>query len=719
MILSRAACGAAVLSLAMSLEAAGQCPPAFDAPPSYAYGDLIELEDFDGDGELDALTTVREEDAIRLSLGRRGAFRRGAKIAVPDRPQGSAAGDFDGDGNLDVMLGGRFAGEIYFLAGSGDGTFDAVRTVTTASEPYSLHADDLDADGKLDLIVANLGGDIDVHWGRGDGTFDAARLSYAPAFYPSFIDTGDMNEDGRPDIVVGHETGAITISLTGANRTLAEPLRVDTKAFVFGLRVRDVDGDGNLDVVAADPIEFTVALFKGNGDGTVDARIDIPGGAYTEGLDFGDFNGDGRLDIVVGQSVQQSLAILYAHADGTYSQPVFHLAGNNVYDVRVADLDHDGDDDLVASNAGSFAVLFQQFGRGEFPQLASSSVGGSLGPYDVIAADVNGDGIPDAITANTLHSTISVLLGNPNGTLQEAQVLFADSGAYRVIATDLNGDQHLDLVSASLDSNTISVLHNRGDGTFHPAAAYDTSPAPAALSSGDLDGDGDNDLLVSSPDAGVVDVFLNAGNGTFTRGTDIEGRAPGQTLLADLNADGKLDVALVDREDPVEGVDGHLTIRNGNGDGTFGAATDYPVGIRPLDLVLQDFNHDGQRDFAVANFDSGTVTIMLRESSGGYRLAATLPAYGAVPHLATADFNLDGHVDLAVANGGLVYIHHGRGDGQFADPISYRAGNVPFSIAAADFNRDGRPDLATANLYSHDVTILGNITSCRQRAVRK
>ncbi|HYR27896.1 MAG TPA: VCBS repeat-containing protein, partial [Thermoanaerobaculia bacterium] len=618
MILSRAACGAAVLSLAMSLDAAGQCPPAFDAPPSYAYGDLIELEDFDRDGELDALTTARDENAIRLNLGKRGAFRRGAKVAVPGRPQGSAAGDFDGDGTLDVMLGGRFAGQIYFLPGNGDGTFDAVRTVTTASEPYSLHADDLDADGKLDLIVANVGGDIDVHWGRGDGTFDAAPLSYAPAFYPSFIDTGDMNEDGRPDIVVGHETGAVTITTVGPNRTLGEPLRVDTSSFVFGLQVRDVDGDGNLDVVAADPIEFTVALFKGNGDGTVDDRIDIPAGVYTEGIDFGDFNGDGRLDIVVGQSVQQSLAILYANADGTYSEPVFHLAGNNVYDVRVADLDHDGDDDLVASNLGSFAVLFQQFGRGEFPQLASHSVGGSLGPYDVIAADLNGDGIPDAVTANTLHSTISVLFGNANGTLQEAQVLFADAGAYRVIAADLNGDQHLDLVSANLDSETISVLHNRGDGTFHPAAAYETSPAPAALSAGDIDGDGDRDLLVSSPDSGVVDVFLNAGNGTFVRGTEIDGRAPGQTVLADLNADGKLDVALVDREDPVEGVEGHLTLRHGNGDGTFGAATSFAAGTGPRAFATGDFNGDGEIDLLMAKSFDKTLTLLRGVGDGTF-----------------------------------------------------------------------------------------------------
>lgn len=709
----------AVLAIFLSLSAAAQCPASFMAPPRYHHGDLLELDDFNRDGELDTVTSLRETNAVAVNLGHRGVFRRGTVTPLPDAVRGSATGDFNRDAKLDLMIGGENGNAIYFLAGRGDGTFDAPRAVTTAVDPFALHGDDVDGDGKLDLIVANAFGDVEVRWGRGDGTFEQTPLVFTPAFFPIYLETADMNEDGRTDIITGHESGAITITLMNANRTNGTTFRADMSGFVYGLKVRDLDGDGHLDLVAADPIEFAVGYFRGKGDGTLHERIDIPAGLFTEGIDFGDFNSDGRTDIVVGQSIEERLAILYGQADGTFSEPVEHLAGFNVYGVRVADLDHDGDDDIVASNIAGYAVLFQQFGAGEFPQAPSVSVGGALGPYDVIAADLDGDGVPDVVTANGLHNTLSVLRGRPDGTLADAQLHRTGDGPYRVIAVDVNGDRHLDLVSADIFDHGISVLINRGDGTLHEAVRYEFEDAPSALSHGDVDRDGDADLVVSSTDGGMLMVFLNAGNGTLTRWIDVEGRAPGQTVLADLNGDGRLDLAIADRVEPVEGVNGFLTIRYGNGDGTFGAAIDYPVGHRPIDLAAHDFDRDGRLDFAVANYDFGTITILLAGSDGQFRTVAELQNHGATPHLTLADFNLDGNADIAAANSGIVIVHEGRGTGEFKAPLSFRAGITPFSIAAVDLTRDGRPDLITANLSSHDVSILRNSTACRQRAVRR
>src|SRR5215212_6312030 len=120
---------AVLLVLVTALNARGQCPVALDAPPSYAFGDLLELADFNGDGQLDALTAPRDQHGVRVSLNDHGVFRKGALIAIGDTPHDGDAADFNGDGFLDAMILGDLSDTAIFLAGRGDGTFDAPRTV--------------------------------------------------------------------------------------------------------------------------------------------------------------------------------------------------------------------------------------------------------------------------------------------------------------------------------------------------------------------------------------------------------------------------------------------------------------------------------------------------------------------------------------------------------------------------------------------------------------
>jgi len=196
-------------------------------------------------------------------------------------------------------------------------------------------------------------------------------------------------------------------------------------------------------------------------------------------------------------------------------------------------------------------------------------------------------------------------------------------------------------------------------------------------------------------------------NFTQAAGSPISvGNFPILVVSADFNLDGKPDLATANNNSA------NVTILLGNGSGGFSAAGGSPVavGLSPIGLVVGDFNMDGKPDLAVANFDNGSVSILLGNGSGGFSVSTIL--VGSSPNtLVVGDFNLDGKPDLAITNkvaSGTVTILLGNGNGGFSpaagSPIS--VGSFPYSVASGDFNLDGKPDLAVTNFSSASVTIL-------------
>ena len=190
------------------------------------------------------------------------------------------------------------------------------------------------------------------------------------------------------------------------------------------------------------------------------------------------------------------------------------------------------------------------------------------------------------------------------------------------------------------------------------------------------------------------------------------GTGPAAVAVADLNRDGIADLIVADN--PA----GNITVRLGNGAGTFRTPAFYGVGNQPVAIATGDFNADGQTDVAVANSQDGTVSILIGKGDGTFQTATSFAAGPDPMSLAVADFNGDGIADIVVANfitgGGLNYttnvgIFLGNGDGTFQSPINYAAGDSPNSLAVGDFNSDGIPDIAVANLNNNNVTVfLGN-----------
>jgi hypothetical protein len=323
-------------------------------------------------------------------------------------------------------------------------------------------------------------------------------------------------------------------------------------------------------------------------------------------------------------------------------------------------------------------------------------------PHVIVAGDFNGDGRMDLVTGDVTANTVSVFLGNGDGTFQQ-RTPFATSGPVELNIGDFNRDGKIDLAVADQYGSTVSILLGNGDGTFQAAVEYPTGANAASVSEGDFNGDGTLDLAVTNILDNTVSILLGNGDGTFQpQITYATGERPFPSVTGDFNGDGKLDLAIGNQNG------NSVSILLGNGDGTFQTQTTYAAGNQVYAITTADLNGDGKLDLIVANNADSTISVLLNNGDGTFQNQVTYPT-GYAPHsVTTGDFNGDGKLDLATANDGdnSVSILLGNGDGTFQAPVNYGAGGFPAAVAIGDFNRDGRLDLAVANYHANTVSVL-------------
>ena len=387
--------------------------------------------------------------------------------------------------------------------------------------------------------------------------------------------------------------------------------------------------------------------------------------------------------------------------------------GNNLFTATVA-----GAGGLLAAPTGMISFLDTSNSNAV---LATAALGPSLGgvtflnpstsavgliPYGIVTADFNGDGIPDFATCNYDGDTVTVQLGNGDGTFTAVGVS-PPTGTYpaQIIAADFNGDGRVDLAVANYTNASITVLLGNGDGTFTAPARPVTGNGPLGLSVADFNEDGNQDLAATNYLDGTVTILLGNGDGTFTVGsTPSTGSDPFGTAVSDFNQDGHLDLAVIDSGSS------QVEILLGNGDGTFTAGATLAVGSYPSFLAVADLNGDGNADLAVVNTGDSTVTILEGDGTGNFTANPTLVATGGNPsEVVVSDFNLDGIADLAVGNDispGTVNVLLGKGDGTFSNFLESTTANYFYGLAGADFNGDGVPDLAAIDSLQSKVAVL-------------
>ncbi|MGF7183657.1 FG-GAP-like repeat-containing protein [Tunturiibacter psychrotolerans] len=376
-----------------------------------------------------------------------------------------------------------------------------------------------------------------------------------------------------------------------------------------------------------------------------------------------------------------------------------------------------GDDDVVAifkatrANLGSAsaAVTLSVSAQVVYPSSTSLTVSGVPGSY-TLTGSVSSYGIePMYSTVDLLNTTAgnteisAAMLSNPTISLSGAVSYSVGHQPNGVVTGDFNGDGIPDLVVANQNDNTISVLLGNGDGTFRQQTIWATAHTPEAITVGDFNGDGSADLAVADTNANCVSIFLGNGDGSFQSQVVYSvGLGPESIATGDFNNDGIADLVVANASD----VD--VTVLLGNGDGTFQGGSTYPTGRSPQSVVVGDFNSDGVVDLAVANADDGTVSILFGHGDGTFAPQTTLATEVDPVSIATADLNNDGIVDLVVANriSNTVSILIGNGLGGFQNQVPVTTGAAPDAVAVGDFNGDGNPDLAVCNQFDSSISVL-------------
>ncbi len=359
-------------------------------------------------------------------------------------------------------------------------------------------------------------------------------------------------------------------------------------------------------------------------------------------------------------------------------------------------------------------------------------------PQALAAGDFNNDSFLDLAVANLSSSDVSILLGNGDGTFQPALVPApaTGSGPLSLAVGDFDADGMLDIATAS--SADVSVLQGNGDGTFEGPTNIDIGSSPDSVAVGDFNADGTLDLGVTSnvyypgyyyyggggyggyygygggwggwswyPGyySSSANVLLGNGDGSFS-GPNTTWLGNGyhtSAAVADFNGDLIQDFATANRDY------GTVSVLRGDVSGNLVPLADFSAGTTPSSVAAGDVDGDDDIDLVTANTYGNGVSVLLGDGAGVFGAAQSYTAGGLPTSVVLGDFNADSSLDIATANYGsnTVSVLLGRGNGTFSPPLNH-AGALPLAVAAGDFNGDGWLDAATANSVGNNVSVLIN-----------
>jgi len=727
----------------------------------------ISIGDIDGDGKLDL--AVANNASNNASVFRNtsspgiinaGSFAARVDFAAGGAPQIISIGDIDGDGKPDLAVANFTDNSVSVLRNAsvpGTVSFAAKVDLTTAGQASSASICDIDGDGKPDVAATNYNGtSISVFRNlstpavlqtAASGNGNPITNGSVTTSLTNFTDFGNLNSIGnliRTYSFQNTSTDSLSVdsikmsgadpssfipgSITPAGKIAPGASKTFTVTYVLsslGIKNATVNIYSNIDSGSVCLIQQTYTFaIKANQISNAPVVTSFSPQSGPAGTTV-TLTGSGFNAITSNNIVFFGAALASVSATTDTSLTVNAPSGANYQYISITNLGSN----LTGYSSMPFNETFPGGCKTEFAARVNFSTGGT--PYSVSIGDLDGDGKSDLAVANYASNTVSVFrnTSTTGGVSFATKVDFATGSSPKSVSIgDIDGDGKPDLaVTNSGASNSVSVFRNTSSpgvinsGSFAAKVDFATGSSPWSVSVGDINADGKPDLAVVNRVSQTVSVFRNtstSGVVSFLSRVDFStGPSPYSVSIGDLDGDGKPDIAIANNGDNTASVYQNTSTSGGV---SFAAKVDFSAGSGPVSISIGDIDGDGKPDLAVAN-NSGNNASVFRNTStpgiinaGSFAARVDFAAGGAPQIVSIGDIDGNGKPDLAVANftGNSVSVLRNTsvpGTVSFAAKVDLASGGQASSVKIGDIDGDGKPEIAATNYNVNSVSVFRNI----------
>lgn len=721
--------------------------------------DHIKVADVNSDGNFEIITVSDVNSEIRILADLMGDSPTNTQIGSGFGPYHTDVADFDNDGDLDIAAAYRDLNRIVWFRNDEiswqfiEATFDEV------SNPSRVRTADINRDGNMDIVATAEGdGQLHVYLGDGTGSFTFYTVSTSSVLSSvTSLEVVDWDSDTYPDIITGDASGRIRrFSNTDGNpNNFSEQILIDSQLWPVKTITRDIDFDGQLEVVYADQNADRIYYLDTNDGGTTFTRTELLFADVIRDFELGDFNGDSFLDIAVVSDGEDRLYVYTNNGSLQFTQNVIETAFANPFSIEIADIDGDSDLDLAlgtkdgivqwyTNNLVAFVsddgaplliypeqrqrmnldVGFTTHAVVDLDEIFFSTNGSNLtytvnrAGDDVVNPSINPNNntlVFEAVGTNQGTAVVTVEASNGTQsayfsvdvsvfhitptTFAEQQLqpdFFFGDYPWSVETGDINADGFPDFVTNGVwPDNDLQIFFSNGDLSFSPQALGSGGHLVQDIELSDLDLDGDLDIITWHDSSPFIKWWQNS-DGSF-----ISQNLPANTDDQDAFIDGAVRAVDLDNDgdlDILSMSDTALLWYENDGNQSFSERS-IPF-TRPEHLTVGDLDEDGDQDIIVSR-NSGDELLWIRNDGSGsfstISLANNLGSLSTIKATRIFDVDVDGDNDIIVQSrvGSLVFLLRNNGSNLFSVEETDLLGGSNFVFA--DFSSDGHYDFLTTN----------------------